>query len=111
MKTLQPLSITRLTHLEFGQHTKSIWINITERAEPAAPIVDTILVQYLTELNLKNQAYDKAMVRIAKSEETAKIVKADGVRDKALSSIERYLKVYEFTTDSTTLASYESLSI
>jgi len=110
MKKLQSLSITRLSNLEFGQHVKSIRDNITGGGESVKGLQDTVLQQYLDELNAKTLAYDKAMMQIAKSDETAKIVQADIVRDKALIFIQRYLNVFEFTPNQEQELAYLSLN-
>jgi len=110
MKKLETLSLTRLSNLEFGQHTKSIHANIIDGGESGATIHNTVLLQYLSELNLKNQAYDRAMVQIVKSDETVKIVKADELRDKAFTCIQRHLSVFEFSNDSQDLLAFASLN-
>lgn len=110
MKKLETLSLTRLSNLEFGQHAKTVHTNITNASQFGADIQDTVLTQYLNELNLKNQAYDRAMVQITKSDETAKIAQADELRDKALTCIQRYLSVFEFSPNSQDLLAYASLN-
>jgi hypothetical protein len=110
MKKLETLSITRLNNLEFGQHTKSIYANITDGGESKPAIKDAVLLQYLDELNSKTVAYDKAMMQIAKSDETAKIVHADILRDKALVCIQRYLNVFEFVENPEQQLAFTSLN-
>lgn len=110
MKKLESLNIARLSNLEFGQHTKSIYTNLKERNGTAVTITDTIFGQYLVELNLKNLTYDKAMVQIAKSDETIKIAKADANRDKELICMYRYLTVFEFSSDDERLSAHASLN-
>jgi hypothetical protein len=61
-------------------------------------------------LNSKSLAYDKAMMQISKSSETANIAKADALRDQAITVIQRYLTVYEFANDPEVLSAYASLN-
>jgi hypothetical protein len=109
MKKLERVSITRLSHLEFGQHVKSIRDNITSGGELKKLVQDTVLLQYLDELNSKTAIYDQAMMQIAKSDETVKLAQADGLRDKALVSIQRYLNVFEHTSNQEQALAYASL--
>lgn len=109
MKKLESLSVTRLTNLEFGQHIKSIQDNISGNRKAKITVQDPILQQYLEELNKRITAYDKAMMQITKSDETAKIVQAEGIRTKALISMQRYLSVYEFTPNAEQLLQFKSL--
>jgi hypothetical protein len=110
MKKLETLNLTRLNNLEFGQHAKTIYTNITDGDQSKTAIQDAVLLQYLDNLNLKTLAYDKAMMQIAKSDETAKITQADVLRDNAFVSIQRYLNVFEFSTNPEQALAYTSLS-
>lgn len=108
MKPLQTLSLTRLSVLGFGQHIKTTLGNIDLLGEGF--ITDKILVDYLQRLRNEITAYDKAMLPIAKSDETAKIAVADKNRDNAVSALTRQLWVYEISDDEAELAAYDSLS-
>jgi Family of unknown function (DUF6261) len=108
MKPLQTLSLTRLSVLEFGQHIKSILANIDLLGQDF--ISDPVLTHYLQTLRNEMVTYDKAMLPIAKSDETAKIAAADKHRDNAVSALTRQLWVYEVSDDDAELAAYESLS-
>jgi Family of unknown function (DUF6261) len=108
MKPLQTLSLTRLSVLEFGQHIKSILANIDLLGQDF--ISDPVLTHYLQTLRNEMVTYDKAMLPIAKSDETAKIAAADKHRDNAVSALTRQLWVYEVSDDDAELAAYQSLS-
>jgi hypothetical protein len=79
-----------LTHLEFGQHVKSVSSGITL----LGIVTGAVLGNYLTALNAEATEYDRAMVQIFKSDETAKIVALDAVMDTAITAITRGLYVY-----------------
>ncbi len=108
MKQLQNISLTRLTVLEFGQHIKSILTNIILLGDGF--VTDAILNDYLQALQTKMEGYDKAMLQVTKSDETAKIVAADKLRDNALTALTRLLSVYELSENEGELAAYESLN-
>ncbi len=108
MKQLQTLSLTRLSVLEFGQHIKSVVTNIGLLGKDF--ITDKALADYLQELNTQTVGYDKAMLQIAKSDETAKIVAADTRRDNAVTALTRQLWVYELSEDEAELLAYQSLA-
>jgi hypothetical protein len=107
MKQLQTLSLTRLSVLEFGQHLKSILENINLLG--AGFITDTVLVNYLQRLGNSMVPYDKAVVQITKSDETAKIVEADKLRDNAITALTRQLAVYELSPNDNETEAYNSL--
>ena len=106
MKTLEPLNLGRLVHLEFGQHIKSInnGINLL-----GGIVTDPDFISYMTALNNESTEYDKAMVQIFKSDETAKIVAADLLRDNFVSTTKRALYVFEKSTDENELLAFLSL--
>lgn len=108
MKKLETINLARLSVLEFGQHVKSIATNINLLG--AGFVTDTTLSNYLSVLNTKSIDYDKAMLQIAKSDETAKIVLADDKRDTAIKATLRQLSVFELSEDPLELLSYESLN-
>lgn len=110
MKKLETLGLTRLSNLEFGQHTKSIHSNITGGSKSKTIIKDSVFMQYLDELNSKAIAYDKALMQIAKSDETAKIAQADVLRDKAFISMQRYLSAFEHAQNPEQELAYKSLT-
>jgi hypothetical protein len=108
MKNLEPVNLARLTVLEFGQHIKSICTNINLLGNGF--ITDAILNDYLQALHTRMEGYDKAMLQITKSDETAKIVAADKQRDNALTALTRLLYVYELSENEAELQTYESLN-
>ena len=107
MKSLQPLNVARLSVLEFGQHLKSILENINLLG--AGFVTDTALVNYLQTLGNSMVPYDKAIVQITKSDETAKIVEADKLRDNAITALTRQLSVYELSPNDNETEAYNSL--
>jgi Family of unknown function (DUF6261) len=109
MKQIQTLSLTQLSVLEFGQHIKTVHYNIGLLGKDL--ITDKVLADYLATLNTESTEYDKAMLQIAKSDETAKIAAADKRRDNALSTLIRQLSVFEFAEDDAEHEAYQSLSI
>src|SRR5688572_19212803 len=95
MKQIETLRTSRLTRLEFGQHLKSIYENIDSLGEGF--VTDPGFINYLNNLKQYSLEYDKAMMQIMKSDETARIVSADNGRNRALFSIKRMFKVFEFS--------------
>lgn len=95
LKQIEPLRISRLTQLEFGQHLKSICENLDSLR--ADLVTDVIFKNYLNNLRQQSLEYDKAMMQVLKSDETARIVAADKKRNTALFAIKRMLKVFEFS--------------
>jgi hypothetical protein len=95
MKKLEPVNLARLTGLEFGQHAKSIYQDISKLGNGSAFIKDLVYKNYLDKFNNDAVAFDKAMVQISKSSETEKIVNADYIRDRSFSALSRYLSVFE----------------
>src|SRR6478736_860639 len=96
MKKLEKMNLGRLTVLEFGQHVKSV----SERLTQDCHITDEVLLNYLGTQSIKLANYDKAMLQIAKSDETVKIVVADKERDNAITAALRMLSVYELSNNS-----------
>jgi Family of unknown function (DUF6261) len=105
MKELHSLSLTRLTHLEFGQHVKSITrgIGLLDTA------TDADLKNYLLQLDLAVADFDKGLLQVQKSDETAKIVTADYNRDIAISTLFRYLSVFEWSEIEAEVEAHDSL--
>ena len=108
MKQIVILEIGRLTNLEFGQHLKSIRKNIIQLGIGTV-IVDIPLQNYLNIMGEQMKDYDRAMVYIAKSDETAKIEAADAVRDDSITAIVRHLSVFETSKDVAEKLAYASL--
>jgi hypothetical protein len=106
MKELNKLRLTALTHLEFGQHLKSVTTGINK-----FDVVDVNLKNYLSKIAIEIVDYDKAMLQIQKSDETAKIVDADHVRDVAISAFMRQLSVYELSENETEISAFKSINI
>lgn len=107
MLSLHPLNIGKLSHLEYGQHQKSVLKNISLLG--ASLITDVTLQNYLVALNNESTAFDKAMLQIAKSDETAKIVAADHLRDNSIICSARFLSAFEFTEIEQEKLAYNSL--
>ncbi len=108
MKNLQPVNLARLSVLEFGQHIKSILQNISLLGNGF--VTDAVLLDYLQALHTKTEGYDKAMLQVTKSDETAKIIVADKRRDNALTALTRLLFAYELSENEGESAAYESLN-
>lgn len=106
MKELQSLSLTRLTNLEFGQHTKSVLNGITTLNNAT----DEGFTNYLAQLATNIDNYDRAMIQVQKSDETDKIVHADQLRDKAVTALGRYLRVFELSENEDEVLAYKSLN-
>jgi Family of unknown function (DUF6261) len=106
MKQLQPLNLTRLSILEFGQHLKSVNSGI----ETLNNVTDAVFANYLTTSNANLVNYDKAMLQVQKSDETAKIVTADIQRDIAITALQRQLNVYELSEIDAEVNAYTSLN-
>jgi hypothetical protein len=109
MKQLHTVSLTRLSMLEFGQHVKSVVNGISDLGKGNTLIVDTNLKNYLAKSRLEIVEYDKGMLQIKKSDETAKIVAADALRDKAITALLRYLNVFELSEIETETLAHASL--
>lgn len=108
MKKLHSISLSRLVNLEFGQHIKSTHKNLI-KLQSTNVITDAIFLQYLGKLEESSNEYDRAMVQIFKSDETAKIEAADLERDIAYTALLRYFSVYELSEVPEELLAYNSL--
>jgi hypothetical protein len=108
---LEPVNVGRLTHLEFGQHSKSIYRDIKELGNGSDFIKDEVYKKYLSQFNEDSIAYDKAMVQIAKSSETEKIVNADYIRDRSYAALSRYLSVFEVSNIVEEAQAFKNLKI
>ena len=107
MKSLAHLPLYRMFVLEMGQHVKSIINGIDDLGENF--ITDPLLQNYMNLLKSSSAEYDKAMLKIMKSDETAKISAADDVRDKAIAATLRILSAFELSDNETELQAYFSL--
>lgn len=107
MKKLLVINLYNLKVLEFGQFIKSS-INNTQAL---GTITDANTNLLLAALLAKSGEYDLAMMHIAKSAETIKIENADIARDRAVTTFERQLSVYEYSETTTELDAYASLII
>lgn len=108
MKTLENINLARLTNLEFGQQVKTTLTNIGQLGGGAL-ITDAPLQAYLSSLTSNSNEYDRALVQITKSDETAKIVAADKVRDAGITAAQRYLSVFELSTVEAEKLAFDSL--
>jgi hypothetical protein len=106
MKKVQSLNLNRLSILEFGQHLKTV----TQNIENLGNVTDAVLLQYLSTSNQQLAEYDKAMLQIRKSDETAKIVAADAKRDQAITRFQRQLNVFELSDNEAEVLAFESLN-
>jgi hypothetical protein len=106
MKELQSLNIARLSNLEFGQHAKSVLNGITTLNNAT----DEGFTNYLAQLATNSNNYDRAMIQVQKSDETEKIVQADQLRDKAVTALNRYLRVFELSENEEEVLAYKSLN-
>jgi hypothetical protein len=111
MKSLESISLTRLTNLEFGQHSKSIYRDIKELGNGNDFIKDEVYKKYLKQFNEDSIAYDKAIIQIAKSSETEKIVYADYIRDRSYAALSRYLSVFEVSNIAEEVQVFKNLKI
>src|SRR5436190_512911 len=98
MKKLETLALSRLSVLGFGQHVTSVCEGLPLTG--VGSIADEVLINFISTLNSKLINYDKAMLQIAKSDETAKIAVADKERDTAITATLRMLSVYELSNNS-----------
>jgi putative component of toxin-antitoxin plasmid stabilization module len=105
MKKLHSLSLTRLTHLEFGQHIKSV----NEGISALNIVVDEGFKNYQLQLGKNIVDYDKGMIQVQKSDETEKIVNADYLRDIAVSALTRYLSVFQWSENEQEVLAHKSL--
>jgi hypothetical protein len=110
MKKLHPVSLSRLSILEIGQHIKSVVSGIKALDNSTTTIADPILQNYLNQSGVDLDNYDKALLQITKSDETAKIVVADGIRDVAVSALFRYLTVFELSEVAAEVDAFASLN-
>lgn len=108
MKTLVRMYTYKLQNLEIGQHVKSVLTGIDELG--AGLITDAVLLDYLAKLNGASAEYDKAMLKVMKSDETDNISEADDLRDRAISATIRYLDVFELSDDDSEFKAYKSLN-
>jgi hypothetical protein len=105
MKVLHNLQLSSLSSLEFGQHIKSVITGISKHA-----IADAILKNYLSKIAVEMAAYDNAQLQIQKSDETAKIVALDHIRDISISAFMRQLSVYELSEVEAEVLAHTSLN-
>ncbi len=106
MKELHVLSLTKLTILEFGQHLKSVNNGIALLNNTT----DSVFLNYLNTSNANLVQYDKAMLQIQKSDETAKIAAADDARDVAITALQRQLSVFELSEIEAEVEAFKSLN-
>src|SRR5688572_15348179 len=95
MKTLHDLRIAGLMHVEAGQLIKR---NLTDLAT-AGIVTDTDIhiKNYVTQMQADSNLFDKALLQIQKSEETAVLMELDNKRDTSVSVLNRQLKVFELS--------------
>ena len=107
MKTLHVLNVHRLQNLEVGQHVKSVLKAIEDLG--SGFVTNDILLNYLSQINTAVTAYDKAMLKVVKSDETVKIADADAERDKSITATQRYLSVFELSKEAAEREAFASL--
>ncbi len=89
---LEPLKASVLTHMEFGQLMKRLLNDLSTIDQTL--LTDQPYTDYFRELTDKLTIYEKGLAQVRKNEETEKIAIADTVRDKAISSFAKALKLY-----------------
>lgn len=107
MKKLNPIGLTDLRVLEFGQFMKSS----ISSTQALAPIADANTTAFLTALIAQSNEYDLAMMNIAKSAETIKIENADKARDQSVTVFERQLSVFEYSEVPAELDAFASIMV
>jgi len=90
---LEDLNFGKLTHLESGQHVKSVHNNLTT----SAGITDPVLLQYMVSTKTAFDSFDESQLKLAKSDETQKIEDADRERDQAFATLRCALNVFEYS--------------
>src|SRR6478752_2014010 len=108
LKNLEKLNLKRLTVLELGQHIKTTWEGMSQLDEGL--ITDENLITYMDRTESQLGDYDRAMIQQSKSDETAKIIKADKERDNAVTAMFRMLKVHELSADPAKHEAFVSLN-
>lgn len=108
MKNLVGLNLARLQNLEVGQHVKGVLKGIADLE--SGLITDANFLNYYARLGEASVQFDKAMLKITKSDETLKITNADALRDKAITAFQRQLSVYELSEDETEIEAFNSLN-
>lgn len=107
MKTLHVLNVYRLQNLEVGQHVKTVLKGIEDLG--SGFVTNEILLNYLTQVLGAVTEFDKAMLKVTKSDETVKIADADAERDKSITATQRYLSVFELSKEAAEREAYASL--
>ena len=110
MKTLTSLSLTRLSVLEFGQFIKTTVMHI-RKLFGQNPLPDAVVTNYLDSLDQMSITFDKAIMRVSKSDQTAKILECDVRRDHAVTTAQRFLSGFEYTDDEAEHEAYVRLTI
>ena len=108
MKSLVSMYTYKLQVLEVGQHVKSVLKGIDDLGNGL--ITDAVLQNYLSQLGASSVEYDKAMLKVMKSDETEKIAQADAERDKAITATLRQISAYELSDDATEFNASVSLN-
>lgn len=90
--SVEPFRIYSLSHLECGQLMKQTLdgFKSVTTTEPADPALD----RYVAALSSQAETYEKALVRVRKSEDTLKIQQADEARNQAIYTLKRTLQLY-----------------
>jgi hypothetical protein len=96
-----------LSNLEIGEHVDSIVKNIEILGSTL--ISDPVLTNYLVQLTARNAAFSEGLMPPKKSDETAKIAKADEKRDIATRMLFQQLKVYKYVENPLEQEAYASL--
>lgn len=90
---LEELNFGKLTHLESGQHVKSVHNNLTA----SVGITDPAFLHYMITTKNAVDNFDESQVKITKSDETQKIEAADLERDRAFATLRCALNVFEYS--------------
>ena len=106
---LESLKVSRLQVMEAGQLT-SRTINDVGTIDPALK-TDVPYNNYVTKLGDISELYFRALAQVRKREETELIVKADGFRDKTISSFKMAIKLHLAAIDPEEAEAARGLSI
>lgn len=107
--TLEPLRTSILTNMEGGQLLKR-HLSDLGTIDPTL-LTDAPFNTYVQYLTTDADNFEKALAQVRKSEETEKIVLADGNRDKGFDAIGRALKLYAISDDPAEVEASRGISI
>ena len=106
---LESLKVSRLQVMEAGQLT-SRTVNDVGTIDPELK-TDVPYNNYVSKLGEISELYFRALAQVRKREETELIVKADGLRDKTISSFKMAVKLHLAAPDTEEAEAARGLSI